>query len=158
MLEVDEYSPLVIVIEKKDLLSSNLQPYLDTLNILVSSKENMLKYYESVDVSISGYDDTSLELFEIEEVRNFIHKLDKQFPFWLFFLSKQYSGLQMIAYCFLLPHLTDEAKAKYHPQQLADLLTNRWFGAMNQLFEYLELSEDENERLTNKILEYFFQQ
>lgn len=158
MLEVDEYSPLVIVIEKKDLLSSNLQPYLDILNILVSSKENMLKYYESVDVSISGYDDTSLELFEIEEVRNFIHKLDTQFPFWLFFLSKKYTGLQMIAYCFLLPHLTDEAKSKYHPTQLADLLTNRWFGAMNQLFEYLELSEDENKRLTNEVFEYFFQQ
>lgn len=62
----------------------------------------------------------------------------------------------MIAYCFLLPNLTDKAKAKYHPEQLMNLLTNRWFGAMNQIFEYLEFSEEENKLVTEKIFAYFF--
>jgi hypothetical protein len=157
MLEVDEYSPLMIVIEKEDVLNGNIIPYIDTLNHLVSSKENMIKYYESVDISINGYDDTGWELFEIEEVRDFIHKLDEQFPFWLFFLSKKYSGLQMIAYCFLLPSLTDEAKAKYHPEQLMELLTKRWFGAMNQILDYLKFSEEENKRISDSVFRYFFQ-
>lgn len=156
--EVDSYSPLMIVVEKEDVMKGNVQPYLETLNILISSKENMIKYYEGVDISINGYEHTSEELFEISEVRDFVYKLDKKFPYWLFFLSKNHLGLQMIAYCFLLPHLTDEARANYHPKQLSELLTNRWFLAMNQILDYLNLSEEENIKLTDRVMKYFFQQ
>ena len=43
-LEVDGYSPLMIIIVKEDVVKGNVQPYLETLNILISSKENMMKY------------------------------------------------------------------------------------------------------------------
>ena len=90
--EVDSYSPLMIVVEKEDVMKGNVQPYLETLNILISSKENMIKYYEGVDISINGYDYISEELFEISEVRDFVYKLDEKFPYWLFFLRQQNYG------------------------------------------------------------------
>lgn len=152
----DSFSPLMIVIEKEDILNQNIEPYVETLNVLLSSKKHMMDYYESVDISINGYNDTTEELFEIIEVRNFIRKLDEEFPYWLFFLSKNYLGLQMIAFCFLLPHLTEAAKAEHHPKTLSDLLINRWFLAMNHLFDYLEMSNEENEALTERTMKYFF--
>lgn len=81
-------------------------------------------------------------------------KLDDQFPFWLFFLSKSGTGLQCIAYCFLPPFLTPVGKAEIFPERLNDLLTQRWFPAMNQICDWVGFSEDEIEALTDRSVDY----
>lgn len=153
---VDSFDTLNVVIEKEDVISGNIEPYINILNGLLTSKEKVISYYEKVDISINGYNDTTEELFEIVEVRNFIYKLDEVFPYWLFFLSKNFLGLQMIAFCFLPPFLTESAKNEIYPQKLLDLLTNRWFLAMNQLFDYVEFSNEENIEITDRTYRYFF--
>jgi hypothetical protein len=42
----------------------------------------------------------------MREVREYASTLDDQFPYWLFFLTKQGLGLQRITYCFIPPHLS----------------------------------------------------
>lgn len=146
--------PLVVVVSSQEVQSGNIQPALSTLSRLIDSPEAARVNMEKVDIAFFGYDQRGEELFEIPEVRHYVYQLDERFPYWLFFLSKRHLGLQCLIHCLLLPHLTDEAKAKHHPKQLESLLLNRWFPAMNQIAGFAGLTEDENRHLTNRVMTY----
>jgi hypothetical protein len=51
--------------------------------------------------------------------------------------------------------LTDEAKAKRHPEQLQDLLNRRWFPAMNEISVFAGFGEKEVYTLTDRAIAYF---
>jgi hypothetical protein len=125
------------------------------LNSFLSSPGRALSFFEKVDITFHGYDSDSRELFEIPEVRNFVVELDSKFPFWLFFLTKRGQGLLCIMLCFMPPYLTENARKTIHPQRLDELLSKRWFPAMNQICDYVGLSHRENERLTERVADYF---
>lgn len=146
--------PLVIVVSRKEVLDRDIKPALTALNRLLESPETVKKYKEKVEIAFHGYDDTTAELFEIDAVREYVDLLDNEFPYWLFFLSKEYLGLQCIIYCFLPPFLTDEGKRKHFPSRIGQYLMNRGFPAMNHICQYAELSEREIEELTERGLRY----
>jgi len=145
---------VTIVASKSEVLSGDTQSVLGAFRALIATPATALKWRERVDFAIDGYNDTQWELFEIQEVREFIAKLDQDFPFWLFFLSKRDLGLQCIAYCFLPPFLKPEARARIFPERLDALLTRRWFPAMNQICDWVGMTEAENETMTNRAVEY----
>ncbi len=146
--------PLCIVVSRDEVQRQDTSSALSTLKALLKTPEIARAYRERVDIAFDGYNEDPRELDEIEEVRDFVQRLDADFPFWLFFLSKQMLGLQCIVFCHLLPFLTDEGKAEHHPRQLNELLTKRWFPAMNHVAEYAKLTEKEIEGLTDRFIEY----
>ncbi len=75
---------LYIVVSKEDVLSGNTKSTTQVLKSLTCSPENALKWRERVDIAFDGYNETQWELFEIQEVRQFVCKLDEDSPFWLF--------------------------------------------------------------------------
>ena len=145
---------VTIVASKTEVLAGDTRGVLGAFRALIASAETALAWRERVDFAIDGYNGTQWELFEIEEVRDFVAKLDEQFPFWLFFLSKRELGLQCVAYCFLPPFLKPEARAHIFPERLDELLSRRWFPAMNQICDWVGMSESENEALTNRSMKY----
>lgn len=148
--------PLIIVVSKDEVLSEDVEPALGTLKRLTESSEAARLYREKVDIAFQGYDDHPEELFEIPEVRNYVYKLDEQFPFWLYFLSKKHLGLQALLLCFLPPYLKEEAKKKIFPERINDLLTKRWFPALNHIGEFVGMSDHENEAITERTIQYIF--
>lgn len=146
--------PLCVVVSREEVRSQDISLALSTLKALLRTPETARAYRERVDIAFDGYNDDTRELDEIEEVRDFVHKLDAEFPFWLFFLSKHMLGLQCVVFCHLLPFLTDEAKAEHHPRQLEQLLLNRWFPAINHVAEYAGLSEKGIEEMTERFFTY----
>jgi hypothetical protein len=151
----DVIDPLCIVVSRDQVESGDASEVLKTLKGFLASPAKAKSFQERLDIAFHGYDDDRRELFEIPTVREFVYKLDEGFPFWLFFLSKQHLGLQCILHCFLLPFLTGEARAKTHPNQLGELLTHRWFPAMNQVCQFAGLTETENRLLTERSTQYF---
>lgn len=145
---------LNVVITREDVASGNTSSTLEVLSSLMSSPQRAIHWRERIDVAFDGYDDTTLELFEIPEVRNFVLKLDEKFPFWLFFLSKSHFGLQCIMLCFLPPFLTLEGKAKIFPSRIQRLLEDRWIPAMNHVCEFVGMSDSEIELMTDRVVEY----
>lgn len=109
---------------------------------------------ERVDIAFYGYDDDPRELFEIQEVRQYVSDLDVKFPFWLFFLSKKHLGLQCLLWCNLPPYLTPEGRADIFPRRIGELLTKRWFPAMNHVCNFAGYSEEQVELLTDRAIEY----
>lgn len=147
------FSP-IIVVSREEVEAHDTSAVLEALTALIQSPEQARSFFEQVDIAFHGYNETREELFEIAEVRNFIQQLDEAFPFWLYFLSKTGTGLQCITYCFLPPFLTQAAKAKIFPERLDDLLTKRWFPAMNQVCEWTGFSEQEIESLIDRSVTY----
>lgn len=147
------FSP-IIIISRAEVDNKDTSSVVGALRALVASPEVALQYFESVDIAFHGYDNTREELFEILEVREFVYALDEQFPYWLFFLDKSALGLQCLAYCFLPPFLTAEAKQKIYPERLNKLLNSRWFPAMNHVCEWVGFDDDQIEVLTDRAVEY----
>ena len=149
-----DFGPLLIVISRDEVLRQDISGPLTTLKHLIASRENIRANMLNVDVSFSGYENTQEELFEIQEVRDYVYSLDAQFPFWLYFLSRQFMGLQCLTYCHLLPHLTLEGRLEHHPKQLANLIERRWGPALLQLCSAAGHTEAEADALLESAMEY----
>lgn len=145
---------LYIVVSKQDILSGNAQSTIDVLKSLSRSPEDALKWRERVDIAFDGYNDTRWELFEIPEVRNFVYRLDDDFPFWLFFMSKARFGLQCIMLCFLPPFMKPEARAEIFPETIGRLFEDRWLPAMHYICKFVGMTEGEIEQMTDRVIEY----
>ncbi len=146
--------PLVVVISRAEVEAGDSSRALSVLKQLTETPETARRFYERVDISFHGYDHDSRELFEIKAVRDFAQQLDDAFPFWLFFLSKSCLGLQCLLYCFLPPYLTEAGRAKIFPERIDQLLSNRWFPAMNHVCGYAGFSEPQIETLTDRAIDY----
>ena len=146
--------PIVLVIARDEVESRDIRRPLSLLQGFLANAATARAYFERIDIAFHGYDDDTRELCEIPEVRNFALKLDDAFPYWFYFLSKNGLGLQALILCLLPPYLTEEAKARVFPERLQPLLLERWFPAMNQVCEFVEMPEEEIERLTNRVMSY----
>ncbi|MGH7309941.1 MAG: chlororespiratory reduction 6 domain-containing protein [Candidatus Rokuibacteriota bacterium] len=125
--------PLVVVVGRSDVEAGDIQPTLRILFRLLADAVTVREYRERVDMAFQGYDADPRELFEIPEVRRFVAALDDAFPYWLYFLSREYMGLQAIAFCFLPPYLTEDAQRQIWPQRLTELVERRWAPALAEL-------------------------
>ena len=146
---------ITVVISHEEILSGTPTECLSTLKRLIETPRIAKTYMERVDVAFDGFDENRWELWEIDPVREFVRRLDEQFPYWLFFLSKAHGGLKAIVYCFLPPFLTPEAQEEILPERMRALMDGRWFPAMNHVSEYAGLSEDDIHQLSNRVVRYF---
>lgn len=145
---------LSVVVSREDVQAGDITSTLRVLQRLLESPAIAMQFFERVDLTFHGYDQVRWELPEIPEVRNFVYKLDEQFPYWLFFSSKRHLGLQCILFCLLPPSLTEEGRARVFPERIADLLERRWFPAMNQICGYVGFSAEQIHDLTDRSLAY----
>ena len=76
------------------------------LPLYIATPEQARANLEGLDIAFDGYDHGSREIFEIPEVRDFVSRLDVEFPFWLFFMIKRLLLLQAITLCLMPPYLT----------------------------------------------------
>ena len=148
--------PLVLVISREEVESMNISSALDVLTKLIESPDTARSFREKVDVAFHGYNDYNEEIFEIQEVRNYVYKLDEQFPFWLYFLSKKHLGLQALLMCFLPPYLNEEGKHNIFPEKIDSLLSNSWFPALNHIGELVGMDDNENEAISERTIQYIF--
>ena len=142
-----------INVQKKDIVAGDTTNILNTFNQFISSPETALSWREKVDFTIDGYDYSPKRLCEIPKVRSFIIKLDKQFPFWFFFLTKQTHGLTFVAHCFLPPFTTMKKREKDIPSWCENLLA-RWYPPMNQICDWIGLPEHEIKAMSERSAYY----
>ena len=150
MMECDFLS---VVVRRQQVEAGNISEPLLTLRKLLT-RDAAVKFCERVDIGVAGYDDDSRELYEIPEVRDFIHRLDEEFPYWLYFLSKRRLGLMFILSCFCPPYLAPEAQQRIWNERITDYLMKRGFPAMNHICECAGCSEAEMHQLSDRVMDY----
>jgi hypothetical protein len=154
-MSLDDFGILMVVVSRHEVDSGDTSRPLSTLKHLISSQQMIQEFRTRVDIAFDGYNETRQELFEMPEVRNYVYALDEQFPYWLYFLSRHYTGLQCITLCSLPPYLTDAARLEVHPQRIGDLIERRWGPALNQICAAAGLPNSEADALLESALTYY---
>ncbi len=155
LLERSGLDYLMLVVPRDEVEAGDIEPTLNVLATLLSSERTTRAFMERVAISFDGYNDTTAELFEIEDVRAYVQKLDGRFPYWLYFLDKRTNSFDAIWRCYMPPHLTREAQAREYPKRLEPLLRNWWTPALDAASEYAGLSEKEHYDLCERYSRYF---
>jgi hypothetical protein len=145
---------LSITISRQDIEKKNLEPTIEILNSLLVDTKTILKFFDRVDIGITGYDNDPRELWEILEVKQFIRKLDIEFPYWFYFLTKLGGGLKMIAFCCINTTKFSSTQVNFDPVSMEQFY-NKHFDTMNQIGELIGMTEEENEELTENVIGYF---
>jgi len=135
--------PIIIVVTRSEVERRDTSIVMKPLGDLMRSPERARSFRERIDIAIDGYNEDPRELFEIDEVRAFVRELDGHFPYWLYFLSKEYTGLQCVTLCLLPPFLTREGKQKHFPAKLQEILEKRWQPALEKICSFAGVPESE---------------
>jgi len=151
---IDSTDFLSIVVSRYEIETVNLSTIQNILINLLTDRSTMLSFFERVELGVSGYENDPRELWNIPEVKNYFKQLDEKFPYWFFFLSKQGHGLKLIAFCCIdLIQITN--KQVWLEPATMEIFYQSHFSAMNQVCEIAGVSDEENEKLTERVFNYF---
>ena len=152
-VDLSKNGEITILITKNDVDNDNLQGVLDRFNVLLRP-EFVYEMKQVLTVSFCGYGNDMREVYEIEEVRDFLYRLDEKFPYWFYFCNLENQGLLTLTLCFC-----DAAKISGHEFDYSHLalakFMERHFSAYNYLAEALRLSEKEIEEMSDKLASYY---
>lgn len=104
---------------------------------------------------IDGYDDDPRDLWEIVGVNAWMRKLDAEWPYWFYFMDTgRRSTLSFVA--FSLSRWDKVSNGKVIPPEEMQRFLLRHFAAMNDLSRRLGETQEENDRRTREINDFFF--
>ena len=142
-----------IIISKSEIERVDLTNSFARLQELLKDKETIEHFHQRVDISVSGFDDYSKELYEIPEVRNYIQQLDEKFPFWFYFLNNLSSSLQFVTFSCISCKVIN-GRLHFDTSEMQGFL-NYHFARMNQLCEFVDMTDKNKKLLTEMVLANF---
>jgi hypothetical protein len=95
-------------VESKDLRS--LDKVMNTLHTVGKGCK------ESLIITCNGYDDTSDELYEIKEVREFVQAIFKKYPHILYYINSEFEAEKWMLHC-----IADEIETKFAGEKLSPI-------------------------------------
>lgn len=153
---IAESRHILFILDVEDIRSmdtSRPRAFFDRLRL---TRELAYECQGKIEIVISGYDNDPRELFEIEEVRRYIAKLEVALPNLLFFVGTEQPTytLRMIALC--LTYVSWESERSTNEVTRRVILESdkvaaflqRQFPGLNEMTEWLGMSIDENKRIT----------
>ncbi|MDD5299718.1 MAG: DUF4365 and DUF1817 domain-containing protein [Gallionella sp.] len=128
----------------------------DFIKHLCTTKELAYECQGKIEFTFSGYDDDPREVFEIEEVRQYVALLEQAIPNLLFFAAADSarSSLRIIGLCLTGVSWESDRSTRQVTRRViietkgvAQFL-ERQFPGLNEMTEWLGMSEDQNRRIT----------
>ena len=145
---------LGVVFSRQEVESLDITPALKALESLLFDAETVRMFQGQVGISFEGWDDDPREVYEIPEIRTFLHMLDAEFPYWFYFLSTEFETLRMVAFCLCHASRAGVGMARVEPSAHQAFLIMH-FNSMNQLFDRYGLDERINREISQCVDEYF---
>ena len=147
---------VILGIHREQIEVFDLESSLSFLRTLVPSSDPQfaLSYKGGVSLVIGGYDDDPREIFEIPEVCRYLHEIDREWPFWFFFLNPSDGSLKLAGMCLASAVSVSPGKAYILPDNLYRFM-ERGFGAVNFLFDHYGFPESDNEALSEVVSQIF---
>lgn len=155
----DNYGAIISVISKEYIDTSNFEEVLGFFNQML---EEPKKHEGKVHLMIEGYDDDKREIFEIPEIRDYFTILDKLFPYWFYFISREidsrYSSLNLIMMLLVPIQIISGSDKKKSIEcdrpKFIEFMKNHFY-YLNELTENIGLSLEENKKISYEVLEVF---
>jgi len=144
---------LGVEIARADVESLNILSVLTTLNTLLHDEYTVRRFCGRVQIAFSGYDNDPRELFEVPEVRLYMLNLDKEFPYWFYFITTFDGGdnLGLISRCLCRWKIISKGYGEYDKNDL-ELFLIHHFEAMNFIFQKYKLPIEDNEKLSFQVM------
>lgn len=131
-------STALFIIDRADIEARQFESVVAALNFHIANRENLLKFFGRVEISIHGYDNDPRELYEIPEVKIYLKELNQLFPYWLVLQIGSGAWLRILYFC-----LTD-ARREGHQMHLNSALDedifNGWFMGLNEITDLYAVS------------------
>ncbi|WP_219952006.1 hypothetical protein [Dickeya zeae] len=133
-----------IIVSRDEVESKDLSKILNKLKPLIISKKLASKSEGKIEISFDGYNHDSRELFQINEVIDYVKSFSNEFPYLFYFIKKDsvYKTLLIIYLCHYHDKNSDEACLSFFNDQ---------FCGLNQITDWLNMSLDENKRITEEV-------
>ena len=86
----------VLSVSHEEIISGDISPLTRGLNNFLRSREEVVSGRGRLALSICGYDSDPRDVWEINEVREYLRKLDSAFPYWFYFAHPRFSTLKVL--------------------------------------------------------------
>ncbi len=149
-----DFDCIVILIPKSVVEQQDLEFTMSGLDKLLVDEETIRKSKNKLTVGFDGYDDDPREIFEIDEIRDYLQAVTKKFPYWFYFCSKSEHTLWAIltAHCRFRKFGPGGAKVDIEDfKQIMSFL----FIKLNEFYREHNLDENDLVSLSKEIEEYF---
>lgn len=145
---------IVIQVPKWAVEEKNFDFVLDTLYDFIEDGNSIKRFKNSLTIGFDGYDKDPRDLWEIEEVREYIRCVTLKFPYWFYFFCTEDHSLWLIllAQCRLTK--IGPGNFKYNPKD-ASGVKEFLFQSQNDLFKIHNLETEELEIIQKQIENYY---
>jgi hypothetical protein len=155
--DLDEAAPFIhIVARRSEVENYMIDPTLIALEFLNSDPEEAVHYKNNVTLSFQGYDEDPRALFQIEEVRQFVEKLNVKWYSWFFFMTKDVDISPLAAITLCLCRYKRSRAGRFRPA-VADArhLFKYHFTALRFVCKTCNLSDEQTESAVQEVIDYF---
>jgi hypothetical protein len=145
-----------IVARRSDVEKCTIEPTLKALQFLDSDPETALRYRNNATLSFQGYDQDPRALFQIEEVRQFVEKLNVKWYMWFFFMTKDVNISPLAAITLCLCRYKRSRAGRFRPvvTDSKGLFKNH-FTALRFICKTCNLSDEQIESAVEEAIDYF---
>lgn len=147
----------IIIVSKEDVLKKDITGVYAKLSVFSESREFAKKYANALSVMFAGWESDPREVYEIDEIRNFVGELTKVWPFWFHFENKVDHNLLVIMKSLMRIKATIQVQGVVRTELMDGELSRvlmELFGGMNWLYESLGFTQTENSEMTGEIRRY----
>jgi hypothetical protein len=148
-----DFDFVVLNFDRGDIEAGDTSDVMAVLKQLLE-RDAAIRFCEKVDLCCTGYESDSRELWEIPEVRAFVQRLDQQFPYWCYFLSRNGEGLLWLTYCLYPLAMSQDEKQRLWLPAIRKYIEDRGIPQMTAICRYVGCSDQEAVRLTNGAANY----
>jgi hypothetical protein len=154
---VDERPSFVhIVARRHEVEKCKIEPTLSVLQLLTSDPETALRHKNNVTLSFQGYDQDPRGLFQIEEVRQFVERLNAKWYMWFFFMTKDVNISPLAAVTLCLCRYKRSRAGRFQPVVAdAKRLFTYHFTALRFMCKTCNLSDEQTEAAVEEVIDYF---
>jgi len=154
-----EHDYIIFVIGIQEVKAKDLTRPTEFRRRLTSTRELALHCQGKITFSFDGYDDDPRELFEIEEVKQYVVLLDEAFPELFFFARAEdrHSTIMFFIFCLFGVGWESERSTPGNPQKViveygrSGPFLERHFTYLNYIVEWLELPIEEDKRICKNV-------
>ena len=119
---------LIVLAEEREMIERG---DISRISEIIHSFHQFAKNYEgNIAFAIDGYDDDPRELYEISEVRRWFAKLDKEFPYMMYFLSEQLN-MPLLYVAMFVPFEKKPAGLLFQSKSLVAFLRRKGMAIVN---------------------------
>ncbi len=150
---IEKKSFKLVEISKKELENNDYNQIKQFLFNYMIDKDSVEENYQKLIISISGYDNDSRELFEIESFRNYVRGILKKFPDIIWFLNIE-MDFQFVYPFFLGYCYSNKMRNRINlDNKLVEEFLEKSFTAVNRITNNYVVDKSVNEDFTERLIE-----